>query len=69
MVRIERSDERWEQEFQIAHRELTLNGFEAIHQRFEDMNKQLTALQWIGTVVFVVLGIRLQPIFYNIMGL
>jgi hypothetical protein len=31
--------------------------FEDMNQRFEDMNKRFSALQWMGTVAFVVLGI------------
>ena len=31
--------------------------FEAVDRRFEDMNKRFAALQWMGTVAFVVLGI------------
>ena len=30
--------------------------FEDMNKRFEDMNKRFTALQWMGTVAFVVLG-------------
>ena len=31
--------------------------FEDMNKRFEDMNKRFAALQWMGTVAFVVLGI------------
>ena len=31
--------------------------FAAVDRRFEDMNKRFSALQWMGTVAFVVLGI------------
>ena len=34
------------------------SGFEDVNKRFEDMNKRFSALQWMGTVAFVVLGNR-----------
>ena len=36
--------------------------FEDIDKRFEDMNKRFSALQWMGTVAFVVLGIVISVV-------
>ncbi len=72
LVRVEehlaRSEERSAQEFK-ALRELMHAGFAAVdkrfedmNKRFEDMNKRFTALQWMGTVAFVVLGIVISVV-------
>ena len=31
-------------------------------KRFEDMNKRFTAIQWMGTVAFVVLGVIISVV-------
>ncbi len=36
--------------------------FEDMNRRFEDINKRFTALQWMGTVAFVVLGIVISVV-------
>ncbi len=36
--------------------------FAAVNKRFEDMNKRFTAIQWMGTVAFVVLGVIISVV-------
>ncbi len=36
--------------------------FAAVDKRFEDMNKRFTAIQWMGTVAFVVLGVIISVV-------
>ena len=36
--------------------------FEDMNKRFEDMNKRFTAIQWMGTVAFVVLGVIISVV-------
>ena len=65
LIRVEahlaRTEVRWAQGFK-ANRELMQAGFAAVDTRFEDMNKRFTALQWMGTVAFVVLGIVISVV-------
>ena len=63
-----RFEERTAQEFK-ALRELMQAGFAAVdkrfedmNKRFEDMNKRFTAIQWMGTVAFVVLGVIISVV-------
>ena len=36
--------------------------FATVDQRFKDMNRRITAIQWMGTVAFVVFGVIISVV-------